>query len=243
MSIVSNSSPLIALARIQRLDLVPAILQSVVIPPAVAREIAPSIPVLPPWVSKQAPTSQPSVLTSTGRLGAGEREAIALALEVGADAILLDDRPARRVAAAAGLNVVGTLGLLLEAKRVGLLAAVRPELDNLLESSFFLSRQLYERLLKMSGESELMGVSDQPTAVFEIRRAGPSDVEEIALAHRDSIQSIGPAFYSPEIAACWQEAIESRLYLAAMGAGEVFFIAVGEVDGRSAVIGFASDRE
>jgi ribosomal protein S18 acetylase RimI-like enzyme len=181
------------------------------------------------------------VLTSRGRLGAGEREAIALALELGADAILLDDRPARRVAEAAGLNVVGTLGLLLEAKRVGLLASVRPELDKLLETSFFLSRQLYERLLEMAGESELMGVSDQQTAAFKIRRAEPSDVEEIALAHRDSVQSIGPAFYSREIVEYWQEAIHGQLYLKAMAAGEVFFIAVGEVDGKSAVLGFASD--
>jgi predicted nucleic acid-binding protein len=84
--IVSNSSPLIALVCIRRLDLVPALLHSVLIPPAVAREIAPSIPVLPPWVSVQAPVGRPAVLTSRGRLGAGEREAIALAVEVGADA-------------------------------------------------------------------------------------------------------------------------------------------------------------
>jgi putative acetyltransferase len=93
----------------------------------------------------------------------------------------------------------------------------------------------------MPGESELIGVSDDQTAAFEIRRAEPSDVDEIALAHRDSIRSIGPAFYSPEIVAYWQEAIEGQLYLEAMDAGEVFFIAVDEVDGRSAVIGFASD--
>lgn len=51
MPIVSNSSPLIALAQIQRLDFVPAILQSVLMPPAVAREIEPSIPVLPAWIA------------------------------------------------------------------------------------------------------------------------------------------------------------------------------------------------
>ncbi|MGH9346266.1 MAG: DUF3368 domain-containing protein [Vicinamibacterales bacterium] len=75
-------------------------------------------------------------------------------MEVGADAVLLDDRPARRVAEAAGLNVIGTLSLLLEAKGLGLVAAVPPELDNLLETSFFLSQQLYDRLLRMAGESE-----------------------------------------------------------------------------------------
>lgn len=62
------------------------------------------------------------------------------------------------------------------------------------------------------------------------------------MAHRDSIQSIGPAFYSWKIVAYWQEAIESQLYLKAMDAGEVFSIAVGDVDGLEAVLGFASDH-
>jgi putative acetyltransferase len=86
-----------------------------------------------------------------------------------------------------------------------------------------------------------MGMSSGRIGAFEIRRAEPSDVDGIALAHRDSIQSIGPAFYSPEIVACWQEAITGELYLKAMEAGEVFFIAVGEADGGGAVLGFASD--
>jgi hypothetical protein len=152
--VVSNSSPLIALARIQRLDLIPAVLHSVRIPPAVAREIAPSIPVLPHWVSVQPPLDQRSVLTSRARLGDGERQAIALAIEVGASAILVDDRPARRLAQEAGLNVIGTLGLVLDAKRTGIIANVRPELDKLLETSFFLSEQLYNQLLRLAGESE-----------------------------------------------------------------------------------------
>jgi GNAT superfamily N-acetyltransferase len=76
---------------------------------------------------------------------------------------------------------------------------------------------------------------------YEIRRAEPFDVAEIALAHRDSIQCIGPAFYPPEIVAYWQEAITGELYLKAMDAGEVFFIAVGEADAVGVVLGFASD--
>ena len=152
MPIVSNSSPLIALARIQRLDLVPAVLQSILIPPAVAREIEPSIPVVPAWVSVKVLSSQRAPLTSRGRLGDGEREAIALAMEIGADAVLIDERAGRRVAEEAGLRVIGTLGLLLEAKRAGHVTTIRGELDKLLETSFFLSPQLYDQLLRMAGE-------------------------------------------------------------------------------------------
>jgi len=87
----------------------------------------------------------------------------------------------------------------------------------------------------------LMGTNRGRTGAFEIRRAELSDVDEIAMAHRDSIQSIGPDFYPPEVVEYWQEAITGELYRKAMEAGEVFFIAVGDVDGSRAVLGFASD--
>jgi len=89
--------------------------------------------------------------------------------------------------------------------------------------------------------AELMTTNSAHTGAFDIRRAQPADVDAMALAHRDSIQSIGPAFYPLEVVERWQEAVEGQLYLKAMDAGEVFFVAVAEIDGRSAVIGFASD--
>ena len=152
MAVVSNSSPLIALARIQRLDLLPAIFESVLIPPAVAREIAPSIPVLPTWLRIQAPNVLPPASLLRRRLGDGEWEALALAIELEAAWIILDDLPARRSAEATGLNVIGTLGTLVTAKRAGLLKSIRPELDGLRATSFFLSPKLYDALLQAAGE-------------------------------------------------------------------------------------------
>jgi hypothetical protein len=152
VAVVSNSSPLIALARIQRLDLLPAIFESVLIPPAVAREIAPSIPVPPKWLRIQTPSVPPPASLVRRRLGDGEWEALALAIELKADWIILDDLPARRSAEATGLKVIGTLGTLLTAKRTGLLKSIRPELDALLRTSFFLGPQLYDELLKAAGE-------------------------------------------------------------------------------------------
>jgi len=152
--VVSNSSPLIALARVQRLDILPTIFESVLIPPAVAREISPSIPVLPAWLRIQAPNVLPPASLLRRRLGDGEREALALAIELRADWIILDDLSARRSAEATGLNVIGTLGTLVTAKRAGLLQSIRPELDALLRTSFFLSLQLYEKLLQAVGEIE-----------------------------------------------------------------------------------------
>lgn len=111
MPAVSNSSPLIALAAIKRLDLLPALFQSVLIPPAVAHEIRRSVPLPLAWLEiRTLGASLPETVLRRS-LANGEREAIGLALEVRPDAIILDDLPARRVAHAAGLNVVGTLGL------------------------------------------------------------------------------------------------------------------------------------
>ena len=76
---------------------------------------------------------------------------------------------------------------------------------------------------------------------FETRRADASDAEDIALAHRDSIRSIGPAFYPPNVVDDWEEGLTGDVYLKAMKSGEVFFIATGSADGKAVVLGFASD--
>ena len=83
-------------------------------------------------------------------------------------------------------------------------------------------------------------VSELP-ADLVIRRAEPSDVDAIAEAHRDSIRSIGPAFYPPDAVDAWQQGLAGDVYLKAMEGGEVFFIGTGKIDGREVVLGFASD--
>lgn len=75
-----------------------------------------------------------------------------------------------------------------------------------------------------------------------IRRAGVPDAEAIALAHADSIRSIGPGFYSPEVVAAWGAGLAPDLYIRAMEDGEAFFIATGELDGGRVVLGFATHR-
>ena len=166
MIVVSNSSPLIALSRIQRLDLLRAVFESMLIPPAVVREIAPSIPVLPTWLRVQAPKVPPPGSVVRRRLGDGEWEALALAIELKADWIVLDDLPARRAADATGLNVIGTLGTLITAKRAGLLKSIRPELDALVRTSFFLSPQLYD---DSGGGSRFVAVPSHAAGLLALR--------------------------------------------------------------------------
>lgn len=74
------------------------------------------------------------------------------------------------------------------------------------------------------------------------RRADPADAEDIAAAHTDSIRSIGPAFYPPDIVEAWGARLTPDIYVKAMEGGEVFFIATGEIDDKPAVLGFATHR-
>lgn len=74
-----------------------------------------------------------------------------------------------------------------------------------------------------------------------IRRAGVDDVDGIADAHRESIETLGPAYYPPADVAAWKAGLSATLYLQAMVSGEVFFVATGEIDGQPLVLGFSSD--
>lgn len=85
-------------------------------------------------------------------LGAGESEAISLALERGAEDLIVDERAARRLAEDLGLRVIGTLGILLAAKRKGLIPVIRPCLDGLVDHGFWLAPHLVERTLATAGE-------------------------------------------------------------------------------------------
>ena len=75
-----------------------------------------------------------------------------------------------------------------------------------------------------------------------VRRAVATDAEAIALAHADSIRSIGPDFYSSEVVQGWGSGLTPDVYARAMEGGEAFFIATGELEGKTVVLGFATHR-
>jgi uncharacterized protein len=129
VAVVSNSSPLIAFAAIGQLNLLPAIFQSILIPPAVAIEITLSIPTLPPWLHVEELKQPLHGLVLQRSLGSGEREALALAVEIRAERILLGGLPARGIARKLHLSVTGTAGVLLVANGHALIHRVRSCLD------------------------------------------------------------------------------------------------------------------
>ena len=86
------------------------------------------------------------------QIGAGESEAIALALEMGNLPALLDDKKARRIAKQLDLPVIGTLGLLLKAKKQGVIPAIKPILAALEKVDFRVSTRLRDRALELADE-------------------------------------------------------------------------------------------
>ncbi len=77
---------------------------------------------------------------------------------------------------------------------------------------------------------------------IQTRQAHPGDAEAIALAHLDSIRSIGPAFYQPDMIKAWTAGLTPDIYVKAMEGGEAFFIATGHIDGEPVVLGFSTHR-
>ncbi|NLY00160.1 MAG: DUF3368 domain-containing protein [Rhodopirellula sp.] len=99
----------------------------------------------------RSPTATPT-LPHASQLGPGEREVLWLAQETPGSVAVLDDEPARRAAAALGIARSGTLGLLVDAKRHGLVTAVAPLLDELQRNGFHVSLQLRDAILEAAAE-------------------------------------------------------------------------------------------
>jgi len=85
-------------------------------------------------------------------LGRGERETIALAIDAGADLVIIDDQQGRLVSRDKGLSVTGTVGVLIEAKERGFIPSLRPEMDRLIEAGMWINEVFYHRILKEYGE-------------------------------------------------------------------------------------------
>lgn len=156
---ISNSSPIQYLFQCNLLDLLPSLFDRVIIPEAVVAEISEgrglgvTLPVMDalPWACVRAP-KDPALLPLVTDLGQGEREVLALALASPGSLVILDDGLARRYAAHLGLRLIGTLGVLVRAKRQGLITAVAPVLDQLDRLRFRVDPETRTRVLLKAGE-------------------------------------------------------------------------------------------
>jgi predicted nucleic acid-binding protein len=159
--VVSNTSPIINLAAVDQLDLLRQLYDKVIIPPAVYHEIAVLGAGQPGamevqtlgWIETKPVMNRTLAMALQVELDEGEAETIALALELQANLLLLDERRGRFVASQLGLKFIGLLGVLIEAKENDFISAVSPIMDDLVtKAGFWLSQKLYTRVLQAAGE-------------------------------------------------------------------------------------------
>ena len=147
MIVVSDTSPVRALAHLECLELLQQLFGEVLIPPAVDLELRHASSRFPrvsvdqfAFLRIESPQDQEQVRQFRERLDPGESEALALAIERRADAVLIDEAAGRQTAKDIGLHPIGTLGILIRAKQSGDFGAIRPSLDRL------------EKELRLAGE-------------------------------------------------------------------------------------------
>lgn len=159
--VVSNSSPIIHLAKIGKIELLKEYFQIITISEIVyseyivegkdRREV--ELIKNADWIKVLQLKDRNLVRLLQSSMDNGESEAIALSLEIGADLILLDDSDAREKARLYGLKITGTIGILLRAKIDGKIVSLKEELKRLKETGFWISDKLEASLLKEVGET------------------------------------------------------------------------------------------
>ncbi len=161
MIVVSNTSPLTNLAAISQFELLRQLYDELHIPQAVWDELNAQGTQWPGraevaaagWIKCHTAKNQMLVTVLQRDLDRGESETLALAVEMGADIVLLDEKEGRHAAQRLGARVIGTVGVLLEAKARNKIAAVRPHLDALRQvAGFYLSDSLYRSVLVLARE-------------------------------------------------------------------------------------------
>lgn len=157
--VIVNSTPLIVLGNLNRLELLHQLYGDVVIPQAVFREVSEKNDVASKQISDSAWIHVECVLEPTNRrifqakLHDGEVEVMLLAMQTPkADLVIIDDNAAKKTAKFLGLTVTGTLGVILKAKRNDLIPCVTPVLKDLENLGFFISDDIRSLVLQQAGE-------------------------------------------------------------------------------------------
>ena len=148
-TIISDTSCFIILSKIGELDILYKTYKKVITTLEVASEYGENLPV---WVEIESPKDKSKQQILELQLDIGEASAIALALESPGSIIILDDYKARRIAEKLGLEITGTLGVIIKAKKSGVIDSVKPFLSKLKSTDFRLSAELENEILKRSGE-------------------------------------------------------------------------------------------
>ena len=149
--IISDTSAITNLLAIGRIEILEQLFGRVLIPPAVASELSVSHPQIPEFI-ETTPVDSSIQVSAFECLDPGEVEAIQLAKGLGADALIIDDKGARKVAIADGIDCIGLLGVLVTTKSLGHLERVAPVLDELKVNRFHFSEAVKRQVLEQANE-------------------------------------------------------------------------------------------
>ena len=146
--IIADSTCLIGLERIGKIDLLPQMFSQVTIPPEVQKEFG----IYYSWLIVKSTENIGMVNSLKLVVDDGEAEAITLAYELGYR-LIVDDKQARNTAKKLGIQIIGTVGVLVKAKQLGLIEQLLPILEKLESNSFYLSQSLKTEALILVNES------------------------------------------------------------------------------------------
>ena len=158
MIVIGDSSALVALSICQALPFLESLFEKIYVPEAVYKEVSvkgkSEADDLTDYLSTRIKSVQIDKIQvmNGANLGTGEQEAIALYMDLSADLLIIDDARAKKVAYANGLEVMGSIGILLLAKQRGLIDKIRPMLNLLAVSDIHLGSSIIEKALKLAGE-------------------------------------------------------------------------------------------
>jgi predicted nucleic acid-binding protein len=158
--VVSDASPIIALSRIDHLHLLRSLFGEVIVPERVLQELlvgpgGRQLLAAAPWLEARSVEDVEHVRRLELTLDPGEAAAIALAKEIGARLLLIDERRGRAEAIREGLQVTGVVGVLLLARRADLVERVRPLLDRLVrDANLHLGEDVVQEALRLAGEDD-----------------------------------------------------------------------------------------
>lgn len=154
MIVISDASPITSLLQVGQCDLLESIFGDDLIPPAVDLELRRFHDALPRFIRVREAGDKQVAASLELHLGRGEAEAIALAMELQADFLLMDETLGRAAAENRGLKVIGLLGVLLLGKKAGAVASVTALVAKLqTEAGFYVSDHVKEVILKAAGEA------------------------------------------------------------------------------------------
>lgn len=148
-TIVSDTICFIILTNIGELDLLEKVYGEVLTTPEVVAEFEEKLPV---WIKVKSPTDKYRQRIIELQIDKGEASAISLAIETADSLLILDDEKARKFAVKLGLEVTGTLGVIVKAKLRGIIPSVKPLLDKIERTNFYVSPELYLKILKEANE-------------------------------------------------------------------------------------------